>query len=1582
MAKKTKSRYALKEKLGEGGMGVVWRAHDTILNTDVALKMLLDVNDTTALRLFYEECHKQSGLAHPNIVEIRDVGSLDEDGMDQPYLVMPLLRGATLSYILRSSSKPLVIERVVDIFSQACRGLQAAHDSGLLHRDIKPSNLFILDDDSVKIIDFGVAHRLDVSRTMSRKGTLLYMSPEQLSMKPLTRAADVFSLAVVCYEVLTCKQPFSAATEDEVIQAILHVNPPPASSINSNVSVALGQVVCKAMAKDPRHRFASAKEFGDYLRRAFYDDSLAVFDPAKFAPRLEKATAAYHQGNLEFAQELVNELESEGYLTDEMQSLAASVRAEARKKTIERLLESARARVQDGEYRLALQRVHEVLQLEPRQEDALVLQHDIEARRAEADIADWLRVGQQHLEKCSFLHAKQAAQRILETRPQEERALQFLSQIERRESEVKRLQEHKREVYSEALEAEKRNEITLALTRMKRVLDLERQAPESKDPGQLAVFQSFYNRLHSEHEAIASSYAEAKLSLERGEYAAAIQLCDRFLEKFPQHTLFKALKFDSEQRWRRAISVLLIKVEEAAEKEPDLDRRIAMLEEVALENPEVSEFSRLLQGTREKRNLVNGIVARARELASRELYGEALVQWDTLQTIYPEFPGLGFEIENVRLRRQLAERTARKNHWIEQTNELLEAGEFDQCLRLLATAAEEFPEDSELAEMKIYIRQQQEMAERAELLIKDGRRRLDEGELADGLAKLRSAYEIGSRVRSARTELIEGLLFAARASQADQPQARTCLQEILDLEPSNHAATGLLRFLDEQAEYEQVDKYLSQARQLLTNNELDEAASLLVRACAHYPRNARLLQMQREVDVSRGELRTRSMEVARRKRLQADTVAAGVAAAERDSPHGGSEKQESEFRTGRSRLHTIAPAATQTAVLPVKSEDTASKSAAVNGSRSLLHRKLLPVWIGVAACVLLGVIVFLVLHRAPKSPPAITSSLTEVNVHSTPSGAHILQHGQLLGVAAPNLVLKLPAGKTQIEVQMDNFETQVMTVDVEQGHAMDLTIALKPLEEQLHVAGRGALSIDGASPTVLSTAAYSGSLTPGTHELLWTGKNGYKAIFHIDIEGDKPAALSGLTHTGSPGNVLLISTGGQRAHLYTGSRMPVTIDGAPKRMEDGGTEVELPAGFHEILAGNGPHSLMGKIQSGAGRLLQITFDDAPVLGSLTVVTNVDGAHIKLLRGTTVVSEGNSAGGKLEIADLPRGSYTLQTTAPSSDLLSPQVVEIKRGQNATVTLNIHKTAVLAALRVHTLPAATIQVDGMTAGITDSAGLLVVPGLSAGQHHLSATRSGRSSTQDVTLAEGEADHLTELKLDRGPGSVTLQLDPVDSAVIVYDSKGQQVSVSGSHFELPAGRYHFIARTSGYVDRGQAADVVADSQTTIDLKLSPISLSSAQPSLEGWEGAEWSIEEQSKNLVHSGYGVGLYAAKPATGRFLFSGTFSHGFILGKPKVEWVANYRDANNYLLFSLDRSGLEMFTVTSGKKTPHGAKIPVLPMSKFQMMVQISPGSVDTSFWDGHRWKQLSTWTGLPADVDTGRFGFKGYATLTSFSYVR
>src|SRR5215475_36836 len=264
--KKIKGRYIIKAKLGEGGMSVVYRAYDPPpMDRDVAVKTLVECSDRLSLQLFYKECELLKSMSHPNIVDIFDMGEFEDSGAKKPFFVMPLLPGQPLDELIRNASQRLTVERVVEIMTQTCRGLQAAHERGLVHRDLKPSNIFVMEDDSVKIIDFGVAHMVD-SRSQSggfQKGTLLYMAPEQVQYKPVSPQSDIFSLGVVCYEALTRRQPFRCTREEDVIQAILKLIPPPASELNPRVSDVMSRVVHKAMAKQPRHRFSSARELSE-----------------------------------------------------------------------------------------------------------------------------------------------------------------------------------------------------------------------------------------------------------------------------------------------------------------------------------------------------------------------------------------------------------------------------------------------------------------------------------------------------------------------------------------------------------------------------------------------------------------------------------------------------------------------------------------------------------------------------------------------------------------------------------------------------------------------------------------------------------------------------------------------------------------------------------------------------------------------------------------------------------------------------------------------------------------------------------------------------------------------------------------------------------------------------------------------------------------------------------------------------------------------------------------------------------------------------------------------------------------------
>jgi serine/threonine-protein kinase len=137
----------------------------------------------------------------------------------------------------------LTVERAVDIIPQTCRGLHAAHEKGLIHRDIKPNNIIVLEDDSVKIIDFGMAHVADSRSRTGLKGTLLYMAPEQVEMKPPSPLSDIFSLGVVAFETLTRRRPFEGATDRDIARSIVHHIPPPASDFNPMVSPSVARVI-------------------------------------------------------------------------------------------------------------------------------------------------------------------------------------------------------------------------------------------------------------------------------------------------------------------------------------------------------------------------------------------------------------------------------------------------------------------------------------------------------------------------------------------------------------------------------------------------------------------------------------------------------------------------------------------------------------------------------------------------------------------------------------------------------------------------------------------------------------------------------------------------------------------------------------------------------------------------------------------------------------------------------------------------------------------------------------------------------------------------------------------------------------------------------------------------------------------------------------------------------------------------------------------------------------------------------------------------------------------------------------------
>src|SRR5580700_1973287 len=378
------ARYQVKIKpLGQGGMGVVYTAYDIITKRDVALKTMRGTLSPEALELFSKEWNVLGRLSHPNIVDIVDSGEFEEDGQKKPFFVMPFLRGRTLEYLIANASQRLTVERIVEIAAQTCRGLQAAHEQGLVHRDLKPSNIFVMDDDTVKIIDFGVVHLAGAESIKGIKGTLQYMAPEQVEMKGASPASDIFSLGVVCYQALTGRKPFGRKTEAETVDAVMRYIPPPVCELNPLVSQIVSRVIHKAMAKAPWHRFSTAREFSETLQKALNGQPIERFDREKIQPRIERAKKAQIEGDLQFASEILTELEAEGNIDPEMTVLRIQIDQAIRQKSIRQLLDSARTRLEENEFPLALQKIQEVLGIDPDNADALGLREQTKKQRSE-----------------------------------------------------------------------------------------------------------------------------------------------------------------------------------------------------------------------------------------------------------------------------------------------------------------------------------------------------------------------------------------------------------------------------------------------------------------------------------------------------------------------------------------------------------------------------------------------------------------------------------------------------------------------------------------------------------------------------------------------------------------------------------------------------------------------------------------------------------------------------------------------------------------------------------------------------------------------------------------------------------------------------------------------------------------------------------------------------------------------------------------------------------------------------------------------------------------------------------------------
>ncbi len=1489
-------------------MGVVYRAYDKITKRPVAVKTMWGDLEPGALELFEREWTVLARLSHPNIVDILDTGEFQENGQRKPFFVMPLLPGKTLDQIIKTESQRLTVDRVVEIMCQACRGLQAAHDQNLVHRDLKPSNIFVMDDDTAKIIDFGVAHLADSRSVTGIKGTLQYMAPEQADMSsPVSAKSDIFSLAVVCYEALTGRKPFARRTEGDTIESIRKHIPPPASELNAAVNNLMARTVHKAMAKQPWHRFTSAKEFADTLQRALRNEPIERFDQAKIQPRIERVKKAYNEGDNQFAMEILSELESEGHIDPEMPVL----RMQIEQRNIRQLLENARTRMEGDEHPLALQKLGEVLALDPNNAEALAMRAQIEKQRKEAQLEDWFKLAEEHRKNQLFSQARQSLQEILKTDSTNTRARTMMAEIDQTEQDLVRFREEKKRLYEGAMASYSSGEISTALSKLERGLNLGRRPDGRALTTEIdAQYQSFYNQVRSERDAAKNAYAEGRKCLEDKNTVRALEICEENLRKQPNDPMFQALKLEAKDIERQVRSAAIAEINRRTDSEPDLDKKVNLLVEACARFPDEPHFQSSLKAAQEKRDFVNTIVARARQYEERGQYAEATNQWDILRNIYSAYPGLQFEVERLAREREEHAQAEAKANWMESIDAHFASGEYAKARDVIQQALAIFPNDKELEGLNSLAEQGIRRSAEASVLLAQGRELCTARNYTDGLAALRQAERLDPRNSAIRATLLSFLVEHSRELiTSDWHAAEPLIQEAAALNGEDPVVRSLSSLVESNKRQEAINKILVDARGLQAAGDIAGALKKVEDGLADYPNEVRLSQLHNTL---------RSAAATARPDPSAATVAAPPPEGKKNVPP--YERKQEDAPLGFSATsYQAAPVVPPVPVVgpvgknpPPPVEPPPQRP--VPPPPAAAPKKPVWLWAAIAAAAVLigGSLLYTFLFKRKPAEvktdgAAIALAGVKVTLTANQPGATFKVDGSPVSAS-----LTLKPGEHTGEADLDGYSPDIHPFTVKNVPA-SVAFSLTPALPQLLFSSgleSGRVIFDDAPPVDLQEGSFNKNDIPlGTHKVRILDAHGEVLSFSFDAEPRQMIKLtSPLTARGSGSGVAVSSLAGA-AQIYATPGLKGGLSGQ--------TPAAIPPDGLLVPAANPPQH----VSVTDGTKAREISPDASSLPILTVMLN-GGVERVAVNITANVPDGTvSVNGqelKRKMANGSRylslgpGSFSILVSHDGYQPAVAQTLVIKPGDPAKhLEFTLTPVAHMASLDITGAPAeAAVFVDEVRAGTVNAAGTFLKD-VNPGLHQVVIRKAGLEDFKaSRDYKAGETAHIP-VQMHAVTASLTLHVTPANAKITARHESEIYTPQNGQSATLPPGNYLLTATADEYKTRSENIVVEAGKPLAIEWILQQVTKTATEsgPSIPFSNAKEWTPDNGW--IVHGGEGISVYTGAPGTHTVdIQKRKGKMGF--GVKKVTFRADFTGEGNYTQYSLDGRTLIKTVVVDGK----------------------------------------------------------------------